>query len=52
MVLKDYINGVDKVKRIMTKTVYVCRICGLSHLHYRAANICCAKQKQYRKETI
>jgi hypothetical protein len=42
--MRDYIDGVEKVKRIMTsKAVYVCRRCGLSHDRFHNARLCCLK---------
>lgn len=43
--MKDYLDGVTKIKRIMgNKIVYWCRVCGLAHSKFSQAQGCCAKK--------
>lgn len=42
---KDYISGVSKIRAIMNNSsVFVCRICGLSHDKFNKAERCCKEQ--------
>jgi hypothetical protein len=59
---KEFLNGVSKVKNIMDEgacynmslkvrstrsgTVFLCRVCGMSHNKFNKAEKCCMKQRR------
>lgn len=43
---RDFLSGAEKVKRIMGKTMYICRHCSMSHEKYSQAVNCCLKKQR------
>jgi hypothetical protein len=49
--MRDYLDGVQKVKRIMSGTTYICRHCGLAYSKFMQAERCCKHNKAKRRVT-
>jgi uncharacterized C2H2 Zn-finger protein len=48
---KDYLDGATKVKTIMGKTFYRCRICGEPFQYHREANNHCKSAKKAQNQS-
>lgn len=47
--MRDFLSGVQKVKRIMAGTTFCCRHCGLAYAKFNQAERCCTHNKGKRK---